>query len=332
MFIPTPMSRYLLVALVSAAFLLSGGVSTPNAPTSHRTRASLMPAVDTSRTSPIPIKSCRKYKGFRNLQKWGSIDSVHELTCRWIKQKKELGIYPKNALPLDPETLPSYVETSEDSLQFDNMVAYGFEISPPRKPWTVKRSYFLVAEVGDSLYHKNVMGFEPRKDVQTNIRVRGLRPIEVPGASTQYIWFEVATKSSNRNDSSKTESWTGHVFTYDGRRGVRFLSYAPVRSEVYKENGELSGLYQLDVSVPEPGLMKIEERTYKGKIKNRGWVDWIGLHVIDPEVTEKRKYDAMPTTGSYVVIESTKADAWDRESKYVKVVSPSKMDEYTSRE
>lgn len=315
------MSRYLLIALVSVAFLLSGGLSTPNASTGYGTRASPMPAVDTGRTSPIPIKSCRGYEEYQEGRKWdyGKIESLHEMVCWWAVDERQLS--------LSPEVLPSYVKTSQDSLQLGDMLAYGAELDPQTSSSETQRLYFFVAEVGDSLYHKSVMGFEPRKDVQTNIRVRGLRPIEVPGASTQYIWFETATTASDRDDSSKTESWRGHVFTYDDRRGVRFLSYAPVRSEVYEENGELSALYQLDVSVPKPGLMKIEKRVYKGKTKSRGWVDWIGLHVIDPEATEKRTYDLMPTTGSYVMVDSTEANSWDRESKYVRVVPPSKMDE-----
>lgn len=322
------MHRFFLILFVGTVLLLAGWSSTSKKPSEHVGWTVPTVVADTNRTSPIPIESCRKYGDFREKRKLtsGNVGSLHELTCRWAAQEE---------LSINPRTLPSYIQTSTDSLQLDeNMLAYGVGMRPLRDSSEgIYCPVYFVAETDDSLFHYEVQNFETKNRYRVQRSMRALRPIEVPAASAQYIWFEVGVTSIDQEDRSRGESWTGHILTYDAKQGVRYLSRTPVRSEVYKPNGELQSLYQLDVSVPEPGLMKIEKRTYKGKTRTVNWNTQIGLHVIDSVATDKRTWDGYrPSryTRSYVVVVDSNADAWDRKSRYVRVVSPEEMRKHTS--
>ncbi len=82
------------------------------------------------------------------------------------------------------------------------------------------------------------------------------------------------------------------MLSYDRERGVRYLRGSVVRREV-RHDGAFYGAAQLDVSVPEPGIMEVSERVRRGAdvTKGYGWYDWMGTYVIDSSaVSDSSRY------------------------------------------
>lgn len=282
--------------------------------------------VETARpdtTHPIPVKPCNvvdtSYRrglredleiteGYRSMGEYVA-PSLHNITCRWA-----MG-YGHST---DPDRLPTYVqptkdyvEPSDDSLRLgEDALLYFVWLTPT--PNKRSGTIYLVAEAGDSLAYTHTASGKYLRDV---------REVEVPGTDTRYIWLETVDPSSD----STMVRWRGQIFTYDRQRGIRYAARAPVRFEIF-ENGKSVGYDQLDVSIPQPGIMKIEWRDIpeSDRLPTRlatqsNFQNWVGLHVIDRTETDRREYQEMPTTGSYVVVDSANATAWDRQSEYVMI-------------
>jgi hypothetical protein len=263
-------------------------------------------------TQPIAVKPCSVDTSYRTVQLHGNeitdsyrsmgyyvAPSLHNLTCRWARS------YGHST---DPARLPKYVQPTGDSLKLsENALLYIVRMVPPSDE---DKKAYLVAEIGDSLSYTHA---------HTDKELRALREVEVPGTGTRYIWLEYA------DPSDSTVWWWGRIFTYDQQRGIRYAARAPVRFEMF-EDGESIGYTQVDVSIPRPGIMKIDwrdipesDRLPTSLATQSNFHNWIGLHVIDRSETNKREYQEMPTTGSYVVVDSANATAWDRQSEYVMI-------------
>jgi hypothetical protein len=148
---------------------------------------------------------------------------------------------------------------------------------------------YFVAEVGDSLYYKEIERARPLGFSPSRAQVRSLRPLEVAKANVQYIWLEHALIRESRADSTVTlEEWRANVFTYDKGRGVRHLKMMPIRYEKRKA-GKVLGARQLDIRLPRAGIMEVEERFQKGAhvTQGMGWHHRLGRHVIDPEAAAR---------------------------------------------
>jgi len=106
----------------------------------------------------------------------------------------------------------------------------------------------------------------------------------VPGAESQYLWFEYAKSGKEPQDETvfMWERWYARVLTYDSERGMRHLTGVPIRYEK-KKNGKLHGVRQLDVRIPEAGLMEVTERLQRGAniTKGMGWHRVLGKHIIE---------------------------------------------------
>ena len=244
--------------------------------------------MDTTSPGPIAARSCRTYDWFDAPRDgWKSLGSsplpgthyasLHELTCKWAAYQR--------GLSLDSTRLPTYVRPTGDSLRLgDDALAYAVKMLQRRDPPTsIPNTLYFVAEVGDSLYYKKIADSRPQSTAPTTVEVRSLRPLDVPKAETQYIWFEHEKSSVFRNDSTmRREEWRAHVFTYDRPRGIRYLQWAPIRYAEWKSDS-LVGARQLDVRFPEAGLMEVEERFQRGARVTRGmgWRHRIGMGVID---------------------------------------------------
>jgi len=169
---------------------------------------------------------------------------------------------------------------------------------------------YLVAEVGDSLFYSEVQRAHEGGNPES-LQVRSIRPIEVEGAESQYIWYEHAEITRGDKDpSSIYEVWEGHIFAHDEQRGMRRLHKAPVRAEARKGD-EVLGVTQWDVSVPEPGIMKIEPRLEKGGDVSLAPREWLGKHMIDRSATSKREVD-LPRDASNrtFLIDTTEVENW----------------------
>jgi len=223
----------------------------------------------------------------------------------------------QRGLSLDSTRLPKYVQPTGDSLRLGkDILAYGVKMTPADPERLDPNDLYLVAEVADSLFYRRVGDARPYKnDSPSTVRIRAMRLIDVPGAESQYFWVEVETQTVSKEKSSTSieTDWDGHIFTYDRRRGMRYLHHAPVREEL-KKDGELVGAQQWDVSVPEPGIMKVEPRLRRGKVRpGRGNVrlanrNWLGKHVIDPTVSPKR--EVRDDFNNRFVIDSSEVEEW----------------------
>lgn len=228
-------------------------------------------------THPIPVRPCETRTTSQNSEEENGdssektedkISSLHELTCRWAIA---------NDLRTDSTRLPKYVRPTGDTLRLsDEALIYLVEMDSPFEDRgdTYFEDEYLVGEVGDSLFYEGY------------VSVRGMWEVEVPGTDTRYIWLE-----SVRSNSDSTEvTWWGRIFTYDRQRGIQYAARAPVRFEMF-EDGESIGHVQVDVSIPEPGIMKIEWREVElpTRLATRSnFHNWIGPHVIDTTETDKR--------------------------------------------
>jgi len=244
---------------------------------------------DTTDRPPIPLEPCTKYEWFLPSEGDGKpkirtiqsryIESLHALTCQWATMTQELS--------LDSTQLPKYARPTGDTLQLeDGPMAYAVEMVQLRKePTSTPHELYFVAEVGDSLYYKEVEKAAPHHGgpFSSHLRVRSLRPLDVPKAESQYIWFEYARfgEKEQTGDLVTWEHWKAHIFTYDRHRGFRHLQWVPIRREE-RTNGELIGAKQWDASMPEAGYMRVEKRLEKGKdLTLEPPEHWLGLHVID---------------------------------------------------
>jgi hypothetical protein len=247
---------------------------------------------DTTHPSLIDVKPCSVHTTFQNRDtgflpyepvRENRVPSLHEFTCRWA-----VG----NELSLDSTHLPRYVRPMEDSLRLrDDVLIYGVKMIEAEDSTPINTLYF-VAEVGDSLFYREIQDEYPGRH-PSEISVRAIRALDVPGAKSQYIWFETNYYGEDEVDGIKwtTRRWRGYIFTYDKKRGVRFLKHSPIRLEKEK-NGTFYGVRQLDVSVPGPGVMVVEERLQRGAkvTKGKGWHQWLGPHVIDTSATDNESF------------------------------------------
>jgi len=209
------------------------------------------------------------------------VPSLHEFTCRWA-----VG----NNLSIDSTRLPKYVRPVGDSLQIgDETLAYSVKMREAGKKFPTNALYF-VAEVGDSLYYHEVDTHYHDPDYDKSWQIRALRPLDVPEARSQYVWFEYNNIAEGTKDGKRyvSENWRGQVHTYDRQRGFRYLQWAPIRYEE-RIGGHLHGVRQLDVRIPEAGIMSIEERLQRGArvTQGRGWRHRLGRQVIDTEAIER---------------------------------------------
>ncbi|WP_146110002.1 hypothetical protein [Salinibacter sp. 10B] len=240
---------------------------------------------------PIPAKPCSVDTSYRTVQLYENeitdsyrsmghyvAPSLHNLTCRWAQS------YGHST---DPGRLPKYVQPTGDSLRLtENVLLYIVRMAPPSGE---NKKAYLIAEIGDSLSYTHA---HKGKELRT------LREVEVPGTDTRYIWLEYVDPAS---DSTEVR-WWGRIFTYDRQRGIQYAARAPVRFEMF-EDGESIGYVQVDVSIPEPGIMKIEARdipdseTLPTRLNRRSnFHKWIGRHVIDTTETDKRNLHHVPGT------------------------------------
>ena len=285
-----------------------------------------VPVSGSDTTSPNPIQewSCREYDWFDAPENgWESLSSsslpgahytsLHELTCMWAAYQR--------GLSLDSTRLPKYVQPTGDSLRLGkDILAYGVKMSPADPERTEQSELYLVAEVADSLFYEKIGDARPYKDDSpSTVRIRAMRLIDVPGGESQYFWAEVETQtvSKGRSPTEIHTRWHGHIFTYDHPRGMRHLERAPVREEL-RRSGKLVGAEQWDVSVPEPGIMKVSPRLKRGKVGAEGVGDrvsvgpreWLGKHVIDKTVTTKREIE-MPRSNLTRIIDTTEVENWE---------------------
>lgn len=243
---------------------------------------------DTTRPGPIAVKPCSVHATYRNREKAflpyepvrdDVVPSLHEFTCRWA-----VG----NDLSIDSTRLPKYVRPIGDSLRLGNEVfAYSVKMMEAGKEAPMNALYF-VAEIGDSLYYHEIDEHYHNPDSKQFWTIRSLRPLDVSGATSQYVWYEYnsTTEGTKNGHWYRSESWTGHIYTYDEKRGFRYLQWAPIRSAVWKD-GELVGAKQWDISVPEAGVMLVEPRLQKGKDMTLEPPEhWLGQHVIDSQATD----------------------------------------------
>ena len=311
--------------LVWGAVLFAGGEAQQHSggePRSFFYSAVSAIGADTTSPSPIEARSCRTYDWFDAPENgWESESyvslpgshyaSLHELTCKWAAYQYELS--------LDATRLPKYVRSVGDSLRLgEGTFAYAVEMIEKGDSAPGKDLYFI-GETGDSLYYHEVHHQQYSAKTEQWRKIRALRPLDVPGAEAQYLWFEYETGSKRNVDGSisASASWRGHIYTYDSRRGFRHLQWAPIRSEVRKD-GQVTGATQWDISVPEPGIMLIEPRLEKGEgTKLEPPRHWIGRHVIDKTATTKREVE-MPASNLTRIIDTTEVDNWREkyEQKY----------------
>ncbi|PQJ35331.1 hypothetical protein BSZ35_12610 [Salinibacter sp. 10B] len=210
-----------------------------------------------------------------------------------------------------------------DSLRLsEDAVTYGVKMRPADPDPLDKSNLYLVAEVVDSLFFSDIGKARPYQDESpSTVSIRAMRPIDVPGADSQYLWVEIEERHLDEEGSPTGvyTRWRGHIFAYDRRRGMRHLHRAPVRVE--RTRGEkLIGAEQWDVSVPEPGIMLVEPRSKRGKVWentiDEGGVSlgppqhWIGRHVIDPTATSKREVEMTPGSNYTKIIDTTEVENW----------------------
>ncbi len=313
--------QFLLIALASifGTMVVGGTVSTDakkiprtavpqDLPVLRTDHIGVYSESDTTRPRPIDVKPCSVHATYRNREnaflpyepvRDDVVPSLHEFTCRWA-----VG----NDLSIDSTRLPTYVRPVGDSLRVGDALAYSVEMAAP-DTLDYKDLYF-VAEVGDSLFYKDIMRMRPDGRTQS-AKVRSIRPIDVEGAESQYIWYEYAGFAKGEGHPTPVyEEWAGHIFSYDPRRGMRHLHFAPVRTEA-RTGDTVHGVRQWDVSVPEPGIMKIEPRLKKGDDVKIAPREWLGKHVIDRSATTKREVEAR--AGYRDIIDTTEVENWREE-------------------
>ena len=281
---------------------------------------------DTTRPTPIEERPCVAYDWFDAPEDgWKSLSSsplpgthyasLHELTCKWAAYQ--------NGLSLDSTRLPKYVQPTGDTLRLNgHPFAYGVKMRPVDPDRIDKSNLYLVADVADSLFYREIGNAYPfQQDDPSTVSIRAVRPIEVPGAESQYLWVEIEERHLDAKGSptGTYTRWRGHIFAYDRRRGMRYLHRAPVRVERMR-GGKLVGAEQWDVSVPEPGIMLVEPRLKRGKVGEHtieeGGVTlgppqhWIGRHVIDPTATSKREVEMTPGSNYTKIIDTTEVENW----------------------
>lgn len=308
-----------LVSLLLSSFLVWGTVLLGEVGFQRQgasVRAASRPVTDTIDPSPIEAKSCAVYDWFYAAENgWESegygplpgthYASLHELTCKWAAYQ--------HGLSLDSTRLPKYVRPIGDSLRIGKEVlAYSVEmVQLEEHPSNVQHTLYFVAELSDSLYYKEITDTAPHDpSYPDTVAVRSLRPLDVPQAEVQYLWFEYAKfGTSTQNGGSTWERWYARVLTYDRRRGMRHLTGVPIRYEKTK-NGEFYGVRQLDVRIPKAGIMEVEERLQRGAnlTKGMGWHRVTGTHVIDPTATSKREVEA--EAGYPIIIDTTEVENW----------------------
>ena len=241
---------------------------------------------DTTRPTLIEVKPCSVHAAYRNrdqivgpygVGRDGIASSLHGFTCRWAADEK---------LSLDSTRLPEYVRPLGDSLRLsEDVLTYSVEMVQLKDyPSVDRHTLYFVAEVGDSLYYDEITKAAPHSPNPSSFSLRSLRPLDVPGAESHYIWFEYA-ESGRDTQGEKVETvnrWSASVFTYDSKRGMRHLTGVPIRIEM-KKDGRLHGVRQLDVRIPEAGLMEVTERLQRGAniTKGMGWHRVLGKHIID---------------------------------------------------
>jgi len=275
-------------------------------------------------TAPIERRPCNSYKWFQDQteQYWQSQDygplpgthftSLHAMTCKWAAYRE--------GLSFDSTQLQKYVQPTGDSLRLSkDAVAYGLKMAPANPDRLDRVSLYLVAEVADSLFYREIGDSHPYESGDpSTVSIRAMRPIDVPGAESQHLWVEIEKQYRDKEKTPvevKTR-WRGHIFAYDPGRGMRYLHNAPVRVERTR-SGNLVGAQQWDVSVPKPGIMKIEPRLRRGKVRpgrdrvrlaNR---NWLGKHVIDPSATSKREIDPKGDASNRTfLIDTTEVENW----------------------
>ena len=265
-----------------------------NKPFLVRANSARISAVNT-RDTLIASEPCRIHPAYRNRADAyvpykpvldGTAASLHDLVCRWAVDED---------LSIDSTRLPSYVRVMSDTLRLaEDAFAYAVHLRPPADaPPHIPTTLYVVAQVGDSLYYRDLIDTDPRRNRSVG-SIRALRLLEVPGSNAQYFWVEtkrVATSTSDRLTRT-VERWYGNVLTYDRERGVRYLRGSVVRREV-RHDGAVHGAAQLDVSIPEPGIMEVGERLRRGAdvTKGYGWYDWMGVYVIDSSaVSDSSRY------------------------------------------
>lgn len=250
---------------------------------------------DTIDRPVVDPKACTQYQWFREheVSKWedasfpigrnGNMESLHELTCRWTTGQRTLS--------LSPSRLPKYVRPMGNSIRLsDDVLAYPVQMVQLREGPTARaNTLYYVAEVGDSLYYREIADARPKNFDPSTVSVRAHRLLDVAEAEAKYIWFEYA-KSQKSDDSgtpTSIEEWNAHVFSYDASRGMRHLAFTAIRREERK-NGEFHGARQLDVSIPQAGIMDVEERLQQGAkvTKGRAWNRFLGRHIIDTTVVD----------------------------------------------
>jgi hypothetical protein len=189
-------------------------------------------------------------------------------------------------LSLDSTRLPKYVRPIGDSLRLPGSVlAYSVEMVQQKEyPSVDRRTLYFVAEVGDSLYYDGITKAAPYSPNPSSLSVRSLRPLDVPGAESQYIWLEYAKsgKDTREETVSVWERWTANIFTYDPNRGMR-QSHGRSDSDRDEEGGRLHGVRQLDIRIPKAGIIEVTERLQCGAniTKGMGWHRVFGKHIID---------------------------------------------------
>jgi len=245
---------------------------------------------DTTDPAPIEARPCNSYSWFQpNKGNWesegyvggiggSSLSSLHEMTCKWAAYQR--------GLSLDSTRLPKYVRPIGDSLRLPGgVLTYSVEMVQLKDyPSVDRHTLYFVAEVGDSLYYDEITKAAPHSSNPSSFSLRSLRPLNMPGAESHYIWFEYA-ESGRDTQGEKVETvnrWSASVFTYDSKRGMRHLTGVPIRIEM-KKDGRLHGVRQLDVRIPEAGLMEVTERLQRGAniTKGMGWHRVLGKHIID---------------------------------------------------
>lgn len=307
----SPFGRTILLSVLVWGVVLLGGFG-------FQTESALKPLrpsdqnIFSDTTALIEEKACTSYGWFlANKGNWESegypgglgtdnLGSLHELTCKWAGYQ--------HSLSMDSTQLPRYIRATGDSLRVGNALVYSVRMSIPKDPDFI--DLYLVAEVGDSLFYSEIQRAHEGGNPES-LQVRSIRPIDVDSASTQYIWYEYAEITRGDKDpTSVYEQWIGRILTYDPRRGMRSLTKAPVRAEARKGD-EVLGVKQWDVSVPEPGIMRIQPRLEKGGDVSLAPRGWLGKHVIDRSATSKREVD-LPRDASNrtFLIDTTEVENW----------------------
>jgi len=259
-------------------------------------------------------KKCDEYRNMERdvfkVRPEGKLRSIKELACMWVDSKN---------INVGQKKVSDYLKLHEDSICLGKGVkVYAAKTIPAGEGEGV--IYFLQKNK-ENIYYKEVGKFKPNgKRYKEEAYLRSIRKIDVKGAKSEYIWFEIGKRAvSVEKPQTVTIRWSGDIFAYDDVRGMRHLHSAPVRVKKTR-GGKLVGLEQWDVSVPKPGIILVERRIKKGKVGRRtvreggvmlGPREWLGRHVIDTTVTRKREVRS-PVKGRRI-IDSSRVEEWKEE-------------------